>query len=154
MSNKILTTFFASILSATVCFAENAILIEQKDGALAKFVFDSDAEMTYSGNNLVITSETNQVYYHLSDLKKATFHVETSNDDRQAEQVTFLFQRNAITITGARPDALLQIFSLDGRKAGSWRTDKRGDIRIDMDNFKDNIYIITLDKTTYKIAKK
>ncbi len=154
MSNKILTTFIASILYATASLAGNTIFIEQNDGTLAKFLFDSEAEMTYSGSNLVITSERNQVFYKLQDLKKATFHIETSIGDTPTKEITFRFQNNTIIIERARPHALLQVYSIEGRQIGVWRTNPNGSLQVDMANFKENIYIIKLEDITYKFAKK
>lgn len=151
---KTLATFILTILSATACLAENVIDIEQKDGTKTRLVFDTDAEMNYSGNNLIITTSKEQAIFELSTLQKATFQVESTVIEKEvAEQATFIFKNNTITVENARPNTLMQIFSVDGRKAGTWRTDSQGFLSVDMNRLKGNIYIIALDGITYKVAK-
>ena len=153
MRNKFISFIF-TFFCISICYAENTILIEQKDGLLAKFVFDSEAEFTYSGSSLVITSDADQVFYQLSNLKKVTFHLETSVDDTQKDYVSFFFQQNSITIENARPNASVQVFSVDGRQVGVWQTDKMGYLELDIDGLKKNVYVIVLDGLTYKFVKR
>lgn len=153
MRNKFIAFIF-TFFCIPICYAENTILIEQKDGLLAKFVFDSEAEFTYSGSSLVITSDADQVFYQLSNLKKVTFHLETSVDDTQKDYVSFFFQQNSITIENARPNASVQVFSVDGRQVGVWQTDKMGYLELDIDGLKKNVYVIVLDGLTYKFVKR
>ena len=151
---KTLATFIFMVLSATICLAENVINIEQKDGSATRFVFETDVEMIYSGNNLIITSSNEQAIFELSTLRKATFQVESSLIEKNlTEQATFFFKNNTITVKNARPNTLMQILSIDGSRIGTWRTDSQGWLSVDMNNLKTNIYIIALDGITYKIAK-
>ncbi len=155
MMVKRLLSIIAITLTAITCWAGNVIIIEQKDGTNTRFVFNSEAEITYNGGNLVITSSEEQAIFELSTLQKATFQTEnTVIENEQEEQATFIFSNNTITVENARANALLQIFSVDGRRAGVWHTDGQGHLMVDMNGFKDNIYIIALDELTYKIAKR
>ncbi len=151
---KTLATFIFTLLSAIVCLAENVIDIEQNDGSKTRFVFDTDVEMNYSGNNLIISSSKEQAIFELSTLRKATFQVESSEIEKNVtEQATFIFKNNTITVMNAQPNTLMQIFSVDGCRTGIWRTDSQGFVSVDMNSLKGNIYIIALDGITYKIVK-
>ena len=151
---KTLTSLIFTVLSATICLAENVINIEQNDGTVTRFVFDTDVEMNYSGNNLIITSSKEQAIFELSTLRKATFQVESTTIEKNiTKHPTFIFRNNTIIVENARPNTLMRIFSVNGRCTGTWRTDSQGFLSVDMNSLKGNIYIIALDGITYKIAK-
>lgn len=153
MNKKILALIAVAFLTING-WAESVILIEQKDSKITRFVFDSEAEMSYTSNSLIVTSSTGHAVFDLSTLHKATFQIDdTAIDEVQSEPTTFFFGNNTIAVKNAPANALMQIYAVSGRCIGKWHTDSQGSLSVNMNNFRDNVCVITLDGITYKIAK-
>ncbi len=136
-------------------WAENVILIEHNDGKVSRFVFDSEAEISYTSSNLIIVSNTEQAIFDLTTLHKATFQIDdTAIDEMQTVPTTFFLKNNTIVVENAPANALMQIYAVSGRCIGKWHTDSQGTLLVNMNDFRDNIYIVTLNGITYKIVKQ
>ena len=99
---------FAFLLTAlcSVASGQNSIAIYQKDGQVAKFAFSEKPVVTYSGNDLVVTTTKTTVQYPVYMLQKVAFDVsdELANDIEEVkQQAQFRFEGE--TLNNAHHDA-------------------------------------------------
>ena len=112
---RLLFTFLLTTLSS-VAFAQNSIAIHQKDGNVATFAFSEKPVVTYSGNDLVLTTKQTTVTYPVYMLQKIVFDLKDIADDIDALEVEgkseFSFQGETLNISGGEPGSSVFIYNM------------------------------------------
>ena len=83
MKSKLLLLLLAAVASmhaAATARTENAIVVYQKDGQVAKFAFSEKPVVTYSGNDLVLTTKEKNVMEIITKVyRQQKTHFENDN---------------------------------------------------------------------------
>ena len=152
---------FAALLFAVgpmSTWAQNAVAIHQVDGQVATFAFTEKPVVTYSGNDLVLTTTKTSVQYPIYMLKKIDFDV--SFDDltgiesvEKKADAQFRFQDGMISVVGGESGSQVFLYSMSGTKVGQYRLDGSGHIDIPVQHLSKGIYIIRTKHFTFKFRK-
>ena len=149
---------FAFLLTAlcSVAFGQNSIVIYQKDGQVAKFAFSEKPVVTYSGNDLVVTTTKTTVQYPVYMLQKVAFDVsdELANDIEEVkQQAQFRFEGETLNISSGEPGSSVFIYNMSGMMVGQYRLDSNGHASIPMSGMDKSLYIVKTTRFTFKFRK-
>lgn len=137
----------------TGAWGQNAVAIHQIDGEVAVFAFSEKPIVTYSGNELVMTTSTTTVRFPIYKLQKLAFDIEyedpTAIDEVEAN-ANFDFRGETLCINGGKPGETVNIYDLKGTKIGKFRLDSEGCATIPMQNFDKQVYIVKTSKFNFK----
>lgn len=142
----------AAILDDT----QNAIVVYQKDGKVAKFAFSEKPVVTYSGNDLVVTTSKTTVQYPVYMLQKVAFDVsdELANDIEEVkQQAQFRFEGGMLVISGGDPGTTVYIYDIKGVKAGQYVLDGEGCATLPIQHLGQQLYIVKTTRFTFKFRK-
>ena len=158
MKTRLITLSLLLTFSITAMWAQNAVAIHQVDGQVATFAFTEKPVVTYSGNNLVLTTTNTSVQYPIYMLKKIDFDV--SFDDltgiesvEKKADAQFRFQDGMISVVGGESGSQVFLYSMSGTKVGQYRLDGSGHIDIPVQHLSKGIYIIQTKHFTFKFRK-
>ena len=161
MKQRILLLLFllasvVSIHTATTADTENAIVVYQKDGQVAKFAFSEKPVVTYSGNNLVLTTTKTAVHYPIYMLQKVVIDVsdEIINDVEEVKrEAQFRFKGGMLIISGGDPGSTVYIYDIKGVKAGQYVLDGEGCATLPLQHLGQQLYIVKTTRFTFKFRK-
>ena len=153
---RLLFTFLLTTLSS-VAFAQNSIAIHQKDGNVATFAFSEKPVVTYSGNDLVLTTKQTTVTYPVYMLQKIVFDLKDIADDIDALEVEgkseFSFQGETLNISGGEPGSSVFIYNMSGMMVDQYRLDSNGHASIPISGMDKSLYIVKTTRFTFKFRK-
>lgn len=152
---RLLLAFLLTAL-CSVASGQNSIAIHQKDGQVAKFAFSEKPVVTYSGNDLVVTTTKTTVQYPVYMLQKVAFDVsdELANDIEEVkQQAQFRFEGETLNISGGEPGSSVSIYNMGGVMVGQYRLDSDGRASISIQSMDKNLYIVKTTRFTFKFRK-
>jgi len=138
-------------------FAQNTLTVHQKDGQQFSFGFDDKPVVTFTDNELVVTSTKTELRYALAQLAKFTFDdVEDAvigiTPDTAKPGITL--DEYTVSITGAKPDATVRLIASDGKQLQTYKTAQDGSLTFSIAELPQGTYIITSESLTVKILRK
>ena len=145
-------------LTAAGAWAQNAIVVCQNDGTMAKFAFTEKPVVTYSAGELVMTTNKTSVQYPMNRLLKIYFDVAEVPDGidvevTQPEDVQFAFRDGALVVSGGEAGAIVNLYRLDGVSAGQFRLDGNGSVSIPTGSLGKGLYIVKTNQVSFKFRK-
>ena len=158
MKQRLFLLLLQIIICMTAC-AQNAIAVYQKDGQIVKFAFTENPVVTYSGNDVVLTTTKTTVQYPIYMLQKIAFDVEvTATDVKELEQdakpaMQFRFEGGMLVITGGEAGSTVSLYSLSGVMEGQYRLDSDGRATIPLQQLGKSLYIVKNNRVTFKFRK-
>ena len=157
MKRHLLTTFV--LFAAVALWAQNAVAIHQADGQVATFAFTEKPVVTYSGNDLVLTTTKTSVQYPIYKLKKIDFNV--SFDDltgikaaKEKADAQFRFRDGTLTVRGGEAGSHVYIYNIKGVKVGQYRLDSDGNATIPLSDLSKDFYVVKSQSFTFKFRKQ
>lgn len=158
MRTQKLFTLLLLWLTASGAWAQNVIVVCQKDGTVAKFAFTEKPVVTYSGDELVMTTNKTSVQYPMNRLLKIYFDVAEVPDGidvevTQPEDVQFAFRDGGLVVSGGKAGAVVNLYRLNGVAAGQFRLDDNGCVTISTDHLSRGVYIMKAEQVSFKFLK-
>ena len=157
MKRHLLTTlvlFFTAVAS----WAQNAVAIYQVDGQVATFAFTEKPVVTYSGNDLVLTTTKTSVQYPIYKLRKIDFDISFDDltgieDARVKSDVQFSFRGGALTVRDGEPGSQVTLYNIKGVKVAQYRLDGDGNATIPTESLGKDFYVVKSKSFTFKFRK-
>ena len=158
MKTRKLFTLLLLWLTASGAWAQNAIVVCQKDGTVARFAFTEKPVVTYSAGELVMTTNKTSVQYPMNRLLKIYFDVAEVPDGidvevTQPEDVQFAFRDGALVVSGGEAGAAVNLYRLNGVAAGQFRLDGNGTVTIPTGSLSKGLYIVKTKQISFKFRK-
>ena len=140
-------------------WAQNAVAIYQVDGQVATFAFTEKPVVTYSGNDLVLTTTKTSVTYPIYKLRKIDFDISfdelTGIDEAKVKtDVQFSFCGGTLTVRGGEPGSQVTIYNIKGVKVAQYRLDDDGNATIPTENHGKDFYVVKSKSFTFKFRKQ
>ncbi len=136
---------------------QNALTVLAKDGTKVSYALSERPKVTFSGDDLIITSGDNEVRYPLSQMSRFTFELTTGIDmvDAEGSNITpFEFNGDTLLFPAIDKNCQVLIYATDGKLMIS-RDVKSGTIlRIPLNSLNSGIYLVNVSGITYKIVKR
>ncbi|MBR4792198.1 MAG: hypothetical protein IK038_07685 [Bacteroidaceae bacterium] len=158
---KFLFALVALLMTTSLAVrSQNVMVIHLKSGTIAELAFKYNPVVTFTETDAVLTTTVNGreivVSYPLEKLTKFTFVTKdiTAVDEVEDRNVQFLIEDYTVTITGAKPEIVVRLISMDGKQLGAYKTDKDGSVSFSIAELAVGTYIIASEDITFKILKK
>ena len=152
---KLVYTLLLAVIT-TMAYAQNAIAVYQKDGQVAKFAFTEKPVVTYSGNDLVLTTTKTTVQYPIYMLQKVAFDLSDDiiNDVEEVKlEARFRFEGETLIISGGEPGEPVYLYNMKGMMTGQYRLDGEGRAAIPLQGTDKSLYIVKTSRFTFKFRK-
>ena len=159
MKTRKLFTLLLLWLTAAGAWAQDAIVICQYDGTVAKFAFTAKPVVTYSAGELVMTTSKTSVQYPINLLRKIYFDVDDTAsgvedvDASRSEDVQFAFRDGVLVVSGGEADAVVSLYRIDGVAVGQFRLDGNGSVSIPTGSLGKGLYIVKTNQVSFKFRK-
>ena len=137
---------------ATMATVQNVVAIYPLQGEVALFAFADQPELTYTATDLVLTTTQTSVQYPISNLRKVAFERADMPEGIDKIEVTkqFTFRDGQIIIEGGTPNALVNIYTIQGALVLQYRLDGDGNGMISTTGLNGADYILTTGSLTFK----
>jgi len=151
-----LTIITLLLMAVTTAWAQNAIAVYQQDGKVAKFGFAEKPVVTYTDNNLVISTTQTTVQYPIYMLKKMEFDVDWTIDAVEAVKADtqFSFRDGTLAVRGGEAGSQVYIYTIKGVMVGQYRLDSDGNATIPLSNLSKDFYVVKSKRFTFKFRKQ
>ena len=155
---KILLLVFSFQLSAISLMAnvQNVVAIYPLQGEVALFAFADQPELTYTATDLVLTTTQTSVQFPISNLRKVAFEQADMPEGIDEVEVTkqFTFRDGQIIIEGGTPNALVNIYTIQGALVSQYRLDGSGNTAILTSGYSGAAYILSTESITFKFMQQ
>ena len=152
------TKLLLSLLLLT-CMAhatvQNVVAIYPLQGEVALFAFADQPELTYTATDLVLTTTQTSVQYPINNLRKVAFEQADMPEGIDEIEVTkqFAFRDGQIIIEGGTPNALVNVYTIQGALVSQYRLDDDGNGTISTTGLNGAAYILTTGSITFKFMQ-
>ena len=131
------------------------LVVLTRDNAQHMFVLADKPEVTFEGNDLLVTCVNSTTTFALADVIRFTYlnatdAVEELNENRT--QVNF--KDGMIVVNGLKADSSVAVYSVDGRLVRQLKALEGGSYSMDLNELPTGVYIVKADCVTYKIVKR
>ena len=152
---KILLSMLILFSVATMATVQNVVAIYPLQGEVTLFAFADQPELTYTATDLVLTTTQTSVQYPISNLRKVAFERADMPEGIDEIEVTkqFTFRDGQIIIEGGSPNALVNIYSIQGVLVSQYRLDGDGNGTISTNGLNGAAYILTTGSLTFKFMQ-
>ena len=134
---------------------QNVVAIYPLQGEVALFAFADQPELTYTATDLVLTTTQTSVQYPISNLRKVSFERADMPEGIDEIEVSkqFTFRDGQIIIEGGSPNALVNIYTIQGALVSQYRLDSDGNAAIPATGMNGAAYILTTGSITFKFMQ-
>lgn len=134
---------------------QNVVAIYPLQGEVALFAFADQPELTYTATDLVLTTTQTSVQYPISNLRKVAFERADMPEGIDEIEVSkqFTFRDGQIIIEGGSPNALVNIYTIQGALVSQYRLDSDGNAAIPATGMNGAAYILTTGSITFKFMQ-
>ena len=158
---KILLTMALMLVAYVTMWAQDAVVIYQKNGKVARFKFTEQPVVSYSATDLVMTTTKKSVHFPINMLQKLVFEDEALNamDIKEVKgqnvesAVQFSFNGETLSITGGEPQLQVYLFNVKGMKVGQYRLDGNGCVEIPTHSLGKDLYLVKTKSFSFKFLK-
>jgi len=158
MKKRKLFTMVLLWLMAAGVLAQNAVILYHYNGTTSSFAFSEKPVISYSGNDLVLTTKNTAVQYPVHMLRKIDFGNSFEEsivgiDEMKSVDTQFSFYDGKLTIQGDEPFSRVYIYTLKGMKVGEYQLDSQGNAFISTTSLSNNFYVVKTKRFTFKFRK-
>ncbi len=135
----------------------NALTVWSKDGTKVSYALNQRPKVTFSAEDLIITSVDNEVKYPLSQMSRFTFELTSGIDmvDVDGSNVTpFDFDGDTMLFPAMDKNCKVLIYNTDGKLMISREVKSGTTLTIPLDILNSGIYLVNVSGITYKIIKR
>lgn len=157
MKKLFFSVLLLSVFSPAVLLAQNTVTIHQKDGQTVSYGFSVKPVITYTDNDLVITTENAEMQYPLLSVSKITFQDQSAgvNAITEESKVPVLeLDDYVVSISGAKAGVTVSLTGTDGKSLINARTDSEGEVSFSIAEQPAGVYVIKSENLTFKIIRK
>ena len=142
-----------SLLSALSAYADDAsVVIKQKSGGETVLQLANNPVITFSGEDMVVTTDLTSISIPLADVDSYTFSDGTSGIKpvKSAPQ----FADGHIILSGMAAGAEVSVYTPDGRLFSRQRADGSGRADISLASLPKGMYVVRTQDNSIKIINK
>lgn len=149
----------AQKISTSEIINENVIALHHANGTIITYAFEEKPVISYSGEELVITTNSASVQFPLSNLRKLTLEGDWNNvnvtaiDDAVVPDTEFSFSEEGTKVSGEKPGTPFYVFDAQGTKCTEGVIDAEGKANIQLSNLPKGIYVVKTQSTSFKVKK-
>jgi hypothetical protein len=149
MKRELLLFLFFTI--AANLLAES-ITIKQKGGNETILELSTNPVITFSGENMVVTSEVTTIIFPIDDID--SYVVGNAASGIQEKSDAPLFYDGHIVFKGVKNKACVFVYSLDGKEMGKFVPDGSDIIDINLTSLPKGVFVISTPNNKIKVINK
>lgn len=133
----------------------SSFIVNKTDGAKIEFKFAMDPEMTFDGDDLVITDSAEAtVRYPMAEVENVTFSKYTSSlQDVGADKVSVELTRSFVRISGLQAGASVRLLDINGMTLAAGSADADGSLTLGVEDLAKGVYIIAMPGHSFKFIR-
>lgn len=154
---KILALLALLLSSALPMAAEsvNALVVELKDGTKMTFVLQEKPEVKFAGPELKVVSETSETSFPLGDVLRFSYSKADWDGIAAAEAKRGVTMEDGVLVLSQlRKNAKVGVYATDGKLVKDLTAPNEGTYRLNLSSLTKGVYLVKVDKVTYKIRKQ
>lgn len=153
---RLLLTLFAASAAFLASPQPTTLLLKYKSGATQEFPIDEDSKITVSPNHIIITSEGKRTPLPMSQLKGYEFITDNSGIGLITENghMPLMVNGNSIEVPPSDSQRTISLIDLEGRVLNTSVVRPREKATVSTEQLSPGIYIICIDGSNFKFAKK
>lgn len=157
MKKKILTTLLF-LTTAAGAWAEEGVWVEMKDATKQGFLFADNPIITYTADNLVMTTTKVTAEFPFADISKLYFDgniTVSAVENASGENTQIIRTTNGVVeLSGFKGGTEVAVYDIMGKLIQLYETDADGNLSVDLATMSQGIYIIKAQQSTIKILNK
>ena len=136
--------------------AINSLVVWAKDGTKVAYALADKPKVTFTGTDLVITSNGIEVNYALENMVRFTYEdfSQTGITNLKNGEISFKLNGEALLFTSLKANSTVSLYSANGTLVFKQIVRKDGEYSFPISNLKTGVYIVNVNGLTYKIMKK
>jgi len=139
--------------------AQNTLTIHQKDGQQFSYGFGEKPVVTFTDNDLIVTTanENVKLTLALTSVEKFTFDSnETAVNDIKdnAQKASISLDEYSVYIANVKENAVVSLSSADGKQLQAFKANADGTVSFSIADLPNGTYIISSENLSVKIQKK
>ncbi len=158
MRKTVTYLFLLGLLFPVSLWAENnALLVWTKSGEKVSYLLSDRPVVSYSGDDLLLTTTEVSVAYPLGDLHKFTFDESSTTgigDAIEDVSSSMEYRDNTLFFTSLNSGSMVWIYSTSGHLMDSGKADANGALTFSVSTYEKGMYILKTETLTYKIIKQ
>lgn len=149
------------LLMLTICSLSiraesiNALMLHLASGKQVVCMLEERPVVTFTNDEVVITTHMHEVRYQSSDVLKFTY-VNMEEDGIHSPQLDLELIRldgNNLSLYGLASDSPVSVYTADGILVASVKADKRGIVSIVLPGQSGKVYVVKTSVANFKITK-
>lgn len=154
---RLLSALLIALCAFTYCMEANAqklVVFHLQDGATMEFSLSDEPVITFDAENVILTGST-RIEFPLKDMVDIEY-LENSGikDNIDLSSKPFIRKNNILIFSNFDNDTPFNIFGLDGISVFSHIIPASSSYEYNLDTLKSGVYIISINKVSYKIMVK
>ena len=147
---RLLSLIAASAFCALSMNAQTNLAVQLKSGTMQKFDISINKMLVSSQSLAVYTTDVKA--FAISDIQSLKFvQVATGISAVNGNGLAVNRQGDHLTITGAKPDDQVSVYSVNGQTVGHFRATEEG--TLNLSGLRRGVYIMKINNKTIKISK-
>lgn len=134
-----------------------SLIVKGKDGSETEFRLSKFPKVTIAKPNIIIKAEGTEIVFALSETDRIYYKKhdkeETDIDEMQKDDTNpFSFHGDEINLRNLPDGSLMEVYTINGRRLRSYRVS--GSATFSLASLPAGVYVIKVNKSTYKISKR
>jgi len=132
------------------------LVVWAKDGSQMAYALAEKPKVSFTANDLVITTNGVDVNYPLEELARFTYEYNqtTSITNLQTNESLFILNDETLLFPALRTNSTVSVFSLNGMLIFKKTIREDGEYAFPLSNLNAGVYMVNVNGLTYKIVKK
>ena len=132
------------------------LVIWAKDGNRVAYALDEKPKITFSGTDLVITSNGLEVYYTLSKMARFTYEDGSSASviNLKDDESLLKFDEESLQFPAMKPGGRVTIYTPNGTLVFSKTVSSPAEYAFPLSSLNAGVYMVKVNGLTYKIMKR
>ena len=132
---------------------ERKLVVWLKDGEKVYYDLEESPKTTFTGSDVIITTDVVTVSYPMEQVLRYTYDLATTDIENLKENEIHISQHgNSLGFENLKSGTVIKVYSIDGTLKDS--VSAGGSVTVSLDNYSSGVYIIKVNGMTYKVLKK
>lgn len=147
------TCFSCLALTPSTSESQN-LIVWLKSGEKVRYNLEESPKTTFTQTSIVIETNSIKVDYSLNQVIKYTYEKTTTDvKSSKMDEMIVSQEGNNLIFNNLKKGSTIQIYSLDGTLLETKNSNTNSTI-ISLSNYPNNVYLVKINNTTYKIIKQ
>ena len=136
--------------------AINSLVVWAKDGTKVAYALADKPKVTFTGTDLVITSNGIEVNYALENMSRFTYENSTSTGVTNLKngETSLKLDKESLQFPSLKANSTLTVYSANGTLVFKQIVRKDGEYSFPISNLNTGVYMVNVNGLTYKIVKR